>query len=111
MPFVERELKSKLGDYWVEELTSRSRGIRAKATASTGTPRPSSRPWWTTGRGCFKYVLGFVERSYVGELLEVRNIWAHEKPFTSDDVYRALDTMQRLLQAISAGEQAEAVGR
>ena len=27
-PFVERELKSKLGAYWVEDLTSRSKGIQ-----------------------------------------------------------------------------------
>ncbi|RMG97182.1 MAG: ATP-binding protein, partial [Deltaproteobacteria bacterium] len=62
-------------------------------------------------QGVFRYVLGHVERSYVGELIDVRNKWAHEKPFTSDDVYRALDTMQRLLEAISEGERAEAIGR
>ena len=56
-------------------------------------------------------MLGHVERSYAGELIDVRNKWAHEKPFTSDDVYRALDTMQRLLLSVSEGNQAEAVGQ
>ena len=27
-PFVERELKAKLGGHWVEEITSRSRGLK-----------------------------------------------------------------------------------
>ena len=30
VPFVERELKAKLGGYWVEDVTSRSRGIRVE---------------------------------------------------------------------------------
>src|SRR4051794_21945005 len=36
---------------------------------------------------------------------------AHQEPFSSDDAYRALDSAERLLQAISAGEQAADVGR
>ena len=45
------------------------------------------------------------------ELIEARNRWAHQETFTSDDAYRALDSAERLLQAISAGEQAAEVGR
>ncbi len=112
VPFVERELRAGLGPYWVEEVTSRSRSIRREADGSIHWDTQALlKALVDNWQGVFRHVLGHVERSYVGELFEVRNKWAHEKPFTSDDVYRALDTMQRLLEAISEGERAEAVGR
>ena len=43
-----------------------------------------------------------VERSYVNELIDVRNRWAHQEFFSSDDADRALDSAGRLLAAISA---------
>ena len=52
-------------------------------------------------------VLGHPERSYVSELLEVRNRLSHNENFTYDDAERALDKMRRLMEAISAGETAE----
>jgi predicted AAA+ superfamily ATPase len=50
----------------------------------------------------FRNTLGFSERSLVSELRDVRNKWAHQNPFSSDDTDRALDSMNRLLAAISA---------
>ena len=61
----------------------------------------------------FGKTLGKAERNYVGELLEVRNRWAHPKadqPFSSSDTERALDTMARLATAISAPDQAKQLG-
>ena len=110
VPFVERELKSKLGDYWVNELTSRSRGIKLEGEGVQWDTQAILKAMVDNWQGVFRYVLGYVERSYVGELLDVRNKWAHEKPFNSDDLYRALDTMQRLLQAVSAPDAAEELG-
>jgi predicted AAA+ superfamily ATPase len=60
-------------------------------------------------QGVFKAELGFIERSYAGELLSARNDWAHQKPFNSDDTDRILDTAQRLCRAISATEPADAI--
>ena len=54
-------------------------------------------------RGCIK--------TYAGELLDVRNAWAHNKPFSDDDAYRALDTAERLLTAINAGGPAAEIER
>jgi len=54
----------------------------------------------------FKRTLGHAERSYVSELLEIRNNWAHQKPISTDDAYRAADTATRLLQAVNAVEAA-----
>jgi hypothetical protein len=43
----------------------------------------------------FRRVLGKAERSLVNELLDVRNRWAYQEPFSSDDTDRALDSMAR----------------
>jgi predicted ester cyclase len=58
----------------------------------------------------FRKTLGKAERSLVNELLDVRNRWAHQTPFSGDDADRALDSVSRLLTAVSA-PQAEEVGR
>lgn len=55
----------------------------------------------------FRQSLGNTERSICNELREVRNGWAHQKAFSSDDVDRALDSIERLLNSVSASEEAE----
>ena len=47
----------------------------------------------------------------MSELREVRNRWAHQEAFATDDAYRAIDSTHRLLQAISAGNEAELADR
>src|SRR6202008_255019 len=42
-------------------------------------------------------------------LRDVRNRWAHQKPFSSDDAYRALDSVGRLLSAVVAPAQVEEI--
>lgn len=54
----------------------------------------------------FKGVLGQTERAIVNELIAVRNKLAHDDKFTYDDAERALDSMRRLMEAISAGDTA-----
>ena len=58
----------------------------------------------------FRAALSWSERNLVHEVSDIRNAWAHQSQFSDDDTDRALDSMQRLLTAMSA-EQAEAVGR
>ncbi|GGL28051.1 Swt1 family HEPN domain-containing protein [Planomonospora parontospora] len=57
----------------------------------------------------FKDRLSRVEQNFPSELREVGNKWAHTKPFSADDTYRALDTMERLLTAIGAMDRADEV--
>ncbi len=64
--------------------------------------------FWTDA---FKTVLGRAERSLVNELVDVRNKLSHNENFTYDDAERALDTMRRLMEAISAGETAEQLSK
>jgi predicted AAA+ superfamily ATPase len=55
----------------------------------------------------FKRGLGQTERSIAGEMRDVRNRWAHQEIFTSDDTYRVFDNVHRLLSAIGAKEAIE----
>lgn len=110
VPFVERECKARLGAYWKEELVTRQRFLKMVDQDIQWDTHAVLKSMVDNWQGVYRYVLGPVERSYVSELLDTRNKWAHEQPFTSDDVYRALDTVQRLLLAISEGERAEQVG-
>ncbi|MBK8015115.1 MAG: DUF499 domain-containing protein [Deltaproteobacteria bacterium] len=111
VPFVERELKAKLGGYWVEEIESRLQeplkrdGSGGPAWDAQAILKVMGDNW----QSVFRQSLGHLERSLVGELREVRNRWAHEDPFSSDDTYRALDSMHRLLLSISAPSQADEV--
>ena len=57
----------------------------------------------------FRDTLGRSERSFVNELRDVRNRWAHQEQFSDDDTYRALDSCHRLLIAVSAEQQAQKV--
>lgn len=110
-PFAEREFKSRIGPYWVEQISERLKLKKGKG---------GSIPWDSQGllkaigdswQEVFSHVLGHVERAYIGELREVRNRWAHEEPFSNEDTDRALDTMKRLLDAVSAAAQAEEVSK
>ncbi|XFA72046.1 Swt1 family HEPN domain-containing protein [Thermosynechococcaceae cyanobacterium Okahandja] len=62
---------------------------------------------WSEWNDVFRKTLGKVERSLLSECQDIRNAWAHTSTFTTDDAYRALDTIGRLLTAISAPEAAE----
>ncbi|WP_155850341.1 DUF4011 domain-containing protein, partial [Arthrobacter sp. Br18] len=48
-------------------------------------------------------------RAYAGEMRQVRNLWAHNEPFTDDDVQRYLDTTARLLHSIGVDPSAEQI--
>ena len=110
-PFVERELKATYKNRWLD------------------TAKPSFPNWQQPGKDgeglnwdsqailqvmcdlwndCFKRILGPSERNLAFELRDVRNKWAHQKAFSTDDAYRAIDSISRLLAAVSA-EQVEAV--
>jgi predicted AAA+ superfamily ATPase len=59
---------------------------------------------WDTWNDVFRRTLSFAQRSLVSEVRTFRNDWAHQRPFSSDDTDRALDSMERLLTAVSAAE-------
>ena len=65
---------------------------------------PLMKLMWDTWNDVFRRTLSFAQRSLVSEIRTFRNDWAHQKPFSSDDTDRALDSMERLLTAVSAAE-------
>src|SRR5438105_3897232 len=62
---------------------------------------------WEAWNDVFRRTLGHAERSLVSELRDVRNKWAHNEAFTGNDAYRALDSMGRLLSAVSSPQATE----
>ena len=62
---------------------------------------------WNSWNEVYRDTLGRSERNLVSELRDVRNKWAHQESFTGDDTYRALDSTERLLSAVSAPQAAE----
>jgi len=103
-PFVDRECAKALGPDW--ETAIDVNGPVSK-TDSQFLLRSMLAEW----QRVFRPILGYSGRSYVSELIDARNRWAHQDSFTSDDAYRTLDTVERLLHEVSAGEQAAEVGR
>ena len=97
-PFVERECKAKYGSDWVK-LVARSE--RADPSDAQFLLAVLADEW----RDVFSRVLDKGHRAFVGELIDVRNRWAHQGRFSTDDAYRALDTIHRLLSAVSASQQ------
>ncbi len=65
------------------------------------------RTVWDSWNEVYRNTLGSAERSIVNELRGTRNRWAHQESFSGDDAYRALDSIHRLLLAVSASEAAE----
>jgi predicted AAA+ superfamily ATPase len=105
-PFVERELVGEFGANWARRVTE---GFSSDLQwTDDSTPHLDIaailRIMWDQWNLVFGKTLGRGERSIVSELRDVRNKWAHQNPFSSDDAYRALDSASRLLTAVSAVE-------
>jgi len=100
-------MKAVHGDKWktVAEQSFNEGGGRKKVNWSD--PQTVLTVTWDQWNAVFKNVLGHAERSLVSELREVRNRWAHMESFSTDDAYRALDSVGRLLAAVSAPEAEE----
>ncbi|MGI9193771.1 MAG: Swt1 family HEPN domain-containing protein [Actinomycetota bacterium] len=115
-PFVDRECAVLGGPDWADKYAAESaaqdkqRGLAPRKFS----PNDISfllKVMWDLWHSTFGKILGQAERSLVSELRTARNAWAHQENFTSDDTYRALDSVHRLLLAVSAGDQAAEVER
>jgi hypothetical protein len=110
-PFVLRSLEAGMGKGWPQEVISRFPEWRpegnGKFTLDTQKLLKIMERMWNDA---FRSVLDRSHRSMVNELIDVRNKLAHDAKFTYDDAERALDSMRRLLEAVSAGKAAEEIG-
>jgi predicted AAA+ superfamily ATPase len=109
-PFVERELQTQHGKYWVTTVTA---GWRNELNWSEDSDSPHMdvalilRLMWEQWNEVFRKTLGHAERSLVSELRDHRNKWAHQEPFSTNDAQRVLDSSARLLTAVSAPQADE----
>ena len=110
-PFVERELKAQYQQGWFEELKQTLPPPQLSFFPDEGEARwdiaAVLAAMWGRWNEVFRNTLGQAERTLVSELREVRNKWAHQTPFSTDDAYRALDSAARLLTAVSAPQADE----
>lgn len=111
-PFVDRELKSV---YSVKAQAEAARllgedRLNAKKPIAEWDAAALLKLMWEAWNDVFRRTLGPAERSLVQELRDHRNKWAHQQAFSSDDADRALDSMGRLLTAVSA-TQADEIGK
>ncbi|MBT5356878.1 MAG: ATP-binding protein [Rhodospirillaceae bacterium] len=108
-PYVEQEFEARMGEKWPERMNlGRSAPLRRDDDqAIAWDTQALLKAMMDNWNDVFRQTLGHTERSYTSELLDVRNAHAHEEKFSSSDTARALDTAMRLLQAVSATEQAE----
>nr|WSZ14114.1 DUF499 domain-containing protein [Streptomyces canus] len=100
LPFLEREMIKRQGESWFEDAESDARGQGRQI----GRQDPQFllsllQRYWST---YFRHLLPGSARGFASELNDVRNRWAHNTPFSADDTLRALDTAERLLQAVHA---------
>jgi predicted AAA+ superfamily ATPase len=111
-PFVAREMKVAHGDNWTEVARQSSPGNDRLFSKMRQAPDLDVAGllavMWDQWNAVFTRTLGHAERSLVSELRDIRNRWAHQQAFSTDDTYRALDSAGRLLTAISA-EQADEI--
>ena len=111
-PFVQRNLEVGLGKDWPHEVVERFPHWRPESNDQFALDTQKllqimERCW----NEAFRNVLDRSHRSLVVELIDVRNKLAHDGKFSYDDAERALDTMRRLLEAVSAGESAEKIAK
>ncbi len=109
-PFVEREVEAALTNKVITELSLKSfigDSILANKPIGEWDASPLLKLMWDLWNEVFRRTLGFAERSLVSEIRDCRNKWAHQEPFSSDDAYRALDSISRLLAAVSAPQSDE----
>jgi predicted AAA+ superfamily ATPase len=90
--------------------------VEARDNAKHGTSMPHSKDdprlllrMITEEWRLFTDHLSRVEQNFASELRDVGNKFAHGEAFTSDDTYRVMDTMERLLTAVGATSEADQV--
>jgi predicted AAA+ superfamily ATPase len=113
-PFVERELKAQDAKGWLSIARQSVAETQVRLFVDGKAPQWDAASLlavlWNQWNTIFRKTLGQSERTLVSELRDVRNRWAHQNPFSSDDTDRTLDSVERLLTAVSAS-QAEDVRR
>jgi uncharacterized protein len=112
IPFVEKRLENSITGHWQVEVSQKLRNLKPDKNGSITWDQPAlfaaMNVYWDAA---FRSVLGKTDRAIVNELSDVRNTLSHNGSFSYDDAERALDSMRRLMDSISAGEIATQIGK
>ncbi|WP_376797417.1 Swt1 family HEPN domain-containing protein [Thermogemmatispora sp.] len=107
-PFVERQMEAVYGSTWsYQAAQSLNREHLSGNKDHLADVQALLVIIWDHWKDVFQEVLGYRERALVSELRQTRNEWAHQAYLSTDDAYRAFDSAQRLLEAISAHSEAK----
>ena len=107
IPFVEKRLENAFSTRWPIAVIEKLPDLKPRKGGKVGWDQLALFNAIDRFFGeAFKQVLGRDHRALVNELVMVRNRLSHNETFTYDDAERALDSMRRLMEAISAGEKA-----
>ena len=104
-PFVKAEMEAQYGNSWMDEALRtlrKSEDWGEKEGEVHLDVHGLLVLMWFQWKEVFSKTLGHAERSLVSELRTVRNSWAHQMPFSTDDAQRAMDSAHRLLTAIAS---------
>ena len=112
--YIEREMRSVYKDKWLLAaipLIDPDNTLRRKPEAILRDDVMAQlKLMWGKWDDVFKQTLGQAERTLISELRNTRNAWAHGSTSVStEDAYRALDSIVRLLNAVGAAEQSDIV--
>ncbi|MEG3878024.1 ribonuclease III [Microcoleus sp. herbarium7] len=109
-PYVKQEMQAVYSNNWEKEAKSclpKNKPLKQKSVDSILSEDVAilllvtSKQWDKV----FTKNLNYTENGLVVELIQVRNNWAHRPLFFSTtETYRALDSIARLLKAVSASE-------
>lgn len=106
-PFASQHLAHAYGPKWWDQVKG---GLKETNLKLKGPQDLDAQGWMNVMSAhwdaAFRNVLGNSERTYLHEMRDTRNRWAHGEPFTLGDTQRALDTAVRLLEAIGGAKQA-----
>lgn len=112
-PFIIKELKKAHGSFWQDEAVGcfPPGHHAAQLEPEEWDVQALLTIMWKQWNEIFKNILGYAERSVVSELMEERKRAAHQSKnnvFSTDDAYRCLDNVERLLSSISSPVAEEA---
>ncbi|MBE9136925.1 DUF499 domain-containing protein [Nodosilinea sp. LEGE 07088] len=107
-PYLEREMQATYGKHWPVRAATYLNHKNERAEDVLQSDLYSAlKVMWNEWNDVFRKTLGKSERSLLSECQDIRNTWAHTTTFTTEDAYRALDSIARLLSALSAPEGEE----
>ncbi|MXY09521.1 MAG: ATP-binding protein [Acidimicrobiaceae bacterium] len=106
-PACEATWRGFYGNGWLQQVNSRLHSPDREP--SVGDSAFLFKGIKATWNEVFSHGFGPSVRSLVFEVSDVRNRWAHQQSLTSDDTVRALDSMERVLEAFGNSDQRDQI--